>query len=135
MGYAIPINSALETINNILSGNVKTDENTASLGIYGGTISEAYTQTYGWPAGVYVSSVIDNLCSTACRNSGRYIITAFNGEAVTSIEQLQEAIKACSPGDEATITVQVPNEQGQVYRRTYINYIAGIRGRDKCQFK
>ena len=60
MGYAIPINSAIETVNNIMSGNVKTDENTASLGILGGTISEAYTQTYGWPAGVYVSAVVEN---------------------------------------------------------------------------
>ena len=125
MGYAIPINSALETINNILSGNVKTDENTASLGIYGGTISEAYTQTYGWPAGVYVSSVIDNSAAQRAGIQAGYIITAFNGEAVTSIEQLQEAIKACSPGDEATITVQVPNEQGQYTEELTLTTLLG----------
>lgn len=125
MGYAIPINSALETINNILSGKVKTDENTASLGIYGGTISDTYTQTYGWPAGVYVSSVIDNSAAQRAGIQPGYIITAFNRETVTTIEQLQEAIKACSPGDEATITVQVPNDQGQYTEELTLTTLLG----------
>ncbi len=125
MGYAIPINSALETINDILSGNVKTDEDTASLGIYGGTISDAYTQTYGWPAGVYVSSVIDNSAAQRAGIQAGYIITAFNGETVTTIEELQEAIQACSPGDEVTITVQVPDEQGQYTEELTLTTLLG----------
>ena len=113
MGYAIPINSAIETVNNIMSGNVKTDENTASLGILGSTISDAYRQTYGWPAGVYVSAVVENSAAQLAGIQSGYIITGFNGETITTMEQLQGLLESCSPGDEATITVMVPDNYGQ----------------------
>ena len=42
MGYAIPINTALETAKGIIDGTIvaKTDETTAFLGITGGTLDE-----------------------------------------------------------------------------------------------
>ena len=59
MGFAIPINSALETAQGIIDGTIvtKTDENTAYLGISGGTLSEDEASKYGYPAGIYVSMV------------------------------------------------------------------------------
>ena len=125
MGYAIPINSAIETVNNIMSGNVKTDENTASLGILGGTISEAYTQTYGWPAGVYVSAVVENSAAQRAGIQSGYIITGFNGETITTMEQLQGLLESCSPGDEATITVMVPDDSGQYTQEMTLTTLLG----------
>ena len=125
MGYAIPINRALETVNNIMSGNVKTDENTASLGILGGTISDAYTQTYGWPAGVYVSAVVENSAAQRAGIQSGYIITGFNGETITSMEQLQAALESCSPGDEATITVMVPDDSGRYSQEMTLTTLLG----------
>lgn len=59
MGYAIPINTALETAKGIIDGTIvaKTDETTAFLGITGGTLDEDTASAYNAPAGIYVSSV------------------------------------------------------------------------------
>ena len=48
MGYAIPINTALETAKGIIDGTIvaKTDETTAFLGITGGTLDEDTASAY-----------------------------------------------------------------------------------------
>lgn len=114
MGYAIPINSALETVNDIMSGKLvnKTDEEKASLGILGGTVDETATQAYGWPAGVYVSAVYESSAAQRAGLAAGDVIVGFNGETITTMEELQAALEQCSPGDEATIEVKVPGSDG-----------------------
>lgn len=34
------------------------------------------------------------------------IITGFNGEDISTMEELQEKLEACMPGDQVTLTVQ-----------------------------
>lgn len=110
MGYAIPINSVVETVNDIISGKIvnKTDENTAVLGIQGGTMDAS--NAYGIPGGVYVGAVIQNTAAQRAGIQPGYVITAFNGEEITTMEQLQELISQCNPGDKVDITVQIPDQ-------------------------
>lgn len=113
MGFAIPINDALETINGIISGEIvnKSDSDTVYLGIMGGTISESMAEKYGYPQGVYVSSVYSNSAASRAGLQAGYIITGFNGETITTMEELQEALAACTPGDTVTLTVRVPDSE------------------------
>ena len=114
MGFAIPINSALETAQGIIDGTIvpKTDENTAYLGITGGTMDEASAEKYGYPAGVYVSMVMRGSAAQRAGLEQGDIITGFNGESISTMEELQEKLEECVPGDEVTITIQRQSRDG-----------------------
>ena len=115
MGFAIPINSALETAKGIIDGTIvpKTDENTAYLGISGGTLDEEYASKYGYPAGIYVSMVSRGSAAQRAGLQQGDIITGFNGEAIATMEELQEKLEGCLPGDQVTLRVQRQNRQGE----------------------
>lgn len=114
MGFAIPINSALETAKGIIDGTIvaKTDENTAYLGISGGTLDENSASKYGYPSGVYISMVTRNSSAERAGLQQGDILTGFNGEEIATMEELQEKLEKCAPGDEITLTVQRQNNRG-----------------------
>ncbi|MDD3221985.1 MAG: PDZ domain-containing protein [Clostridia bacterium] len=114
MGFAIPINDALETAQGIIDGTIvtKTDENTAYLGISGGTLDEESARSYGYPAGVYVSMVSRNSAAERAGLQQGDVITGFDGEDISTMEQLQELLADHVPGDEIVLTVQRQRVQG-----------------------
>ncbi len=113
MGYAIPINRVVETVSDIISGKIKTDADKAMLGIQGGTVTEEATETYGWPQGVYVSAVVRNSAAQRAGLKVGYVIVGFNGTEITTMEELQELIAQCNPGDKVTLEVMIPSFNGE----------------------
>jgi serine protease Do len=128
MGFAIPINSALETAQGIIDGSIvpKTDENTAYLGISGGTLDEATAESYGYPQGVYISMVERNSAAARAGLQQGDIITGFNGEEILTMEELQERLMKCMPGDQVTLTVQRQNMRGN-FSEMELSTILGSR--------
>lgn len=128
MGFAIPINSALETAQGIIDGSIvpKTDENTAYLGISGGTLDEAAAESYGYPMGVYISMVERNSAAARAGLQPGDIITGFNKEAISTMEELQERLMDCLPGDQITLTVQRQNMRGD-FTEMELSTILGSR--------
>lgn len=114
IGWAIPINEAIETAKGILSGDIvtKTDENTAALGIRGGTIDEETAKKYGYPQGVLISTVYENSAAARAGLSAGCIITSFNGKDITTMEELQEELQKCNPGDTVKMKACVPKDSG-----------------------
>lgn len=126
MGYAIPINSAIETAKAIIDGTLQANENQeAYLGIRGGTIDEETAKTYNAPAGVYISSVESGSAAQRAGLQAGCIITAFNGETISTMEELQEALAGCSAGDSVTITVSFPS--GKEYVSQDLTTILGSK--------
>ena len=121
MGYAIPINTALETAKGIIDGTIvaKTDETTAFLGITGGTLDEDTASAYNAPAGIYVSNVASGSAAQRAGLQAGCIITGFNGEDVSTMEDLQKLIQNCAPGDSVTITAQFPDSNGNYTEQTW----------------
>lgn len=132
MGFAIPIDSALETASALIDGTstVKNDEDSAYLGIAGGTLSETTAEQYGYPAGVYVSMVTaDSAAERAGLEQGD-IITGFNGEALTTMEELQEKLGECAPGEQVTLTVQrqiSSNDENAQFQELQLSTILGSK--------
>lgn len=120
MGYAIPINTALETAKGIIDGTIvaKTDETTAFLGITGGTLDKDTAAAYNAPAGIYVSNVASGSAAQRAGLQAGCIITGFNGEDVTTMEDLQAMIQKCAPGDNVKITAQFPDSNGNYSEQT-----------------
>lgn len=126
MGYAIPINSAIETAKAIIDGTLQANKNQeAYLGIRGGTIDEETAKTYNAPAGVYISSVESGSAAQRAGLQAGCIITAFNGETISTMEELQEALAGCSAGDSVTITVSFPS--GKEYVSQDLTTILGSK--------
>lgn len=110
MGYAIPINSAIQTAKSIIDGTLEANKGQeAYLGIRGGTLDENTAKNYDAPAGVYVSSVASGSAAQRAGLQAGCIITAFDGETISTMEELQEALAAHSAGDSVVITASFQN--------------------------
>ncbi|MBR0084971.1 MAG: trypsin-like peptidase domain-containing protein [Lachnospiraceae bacterium] len=129
MGYAIPINTAVDIAKGIISGEIvtKTDENTAYLGIYGGTIDAATAEQYNCPQGVYISSIIRGSAAERAGLQAGYIITYFNGERTETMEDLQAILDGLLPGDTVTIKVSIPDREGNYEEELEFSTILGSR--------
>jgi S1-C subfamily serine protease len=106
VGFAVPIDAAKRILANLESG--KTVAN-AWLGIAGTTVASSS----GAGSGVEVTGVTSGGPADsagvhgAC--TGGDVITAIDGKAVQTIEQLQVAIASHSPGDKVALTVTSAN--------------------------
>lgn len=129
VGWAIPINKAIETAKGILSGDIvtKTDENTAALGIRGGTIDETAAKKYGYPQGVLISTVYENSAAARAGLGAGCIITGFNGKDIKTMEDLQAELQNCNPGDTVKLKVCVPKNSGEYSEPQEVTTILGSK--------
>ena len=115
MGYAIPISDAKPIIEELMQKEtrLKVDEaNKGVLGITGVNVEAQYSEVYGIPMGVYVSSVTDNSGAAATGLVRGDIITAINGETVETMEELKEEMNYYQAGDVVTLTIMQGSPTG-----------------------
>ena len=98
IGYAIPMSVAKPIIESLIQDGKYTNENQAYLGIKGGDVSSEMV-AYGFPQGVYVSSVS---AGSGAANAGLQegdIITAVDSTKISSMTELQSALYSyrCPP--------------------------------------
>ncbi len=111
MGYAIPIDTAMPIVNSLIEGASSTKATTmsaeggVSLGITGATITEEYAQYYDIPQGVYIKSVESDSAAASAGIQTGDIITAIDGQSISSIEELKSKLASYQSGDKADITV------------------------------
>lgn len=108
-GYAIPISDAEPIITELMSETHVAEEDKPYLGIYGQDVPAAYQERFGWPAGIYVSQVVNGSPASLAGIESGDIITEFNGTAVDTMTALQEQLEKCSVGDKITLKVQRGN--------------------------
>ncbi len=133
MGYAIPINTAIKTAKGIIDGTIKTktDDDTAYLGITGGTVSDTMAQQYNIPEGVYVSNVEKDSAAASAGLTSGCVITKFKGTQIKSMEELQTALGKCSPGDTVEMTVQFPDSNDKYSEKT-IKAVLGAKSQSSA---
>ena len=118
LGFAVPINTAIRVMEQLKDGG---QVEYAWLGIQGQTLTEDISAALGIEGeGVLVAEVVDGspaaeaglqggTSETSVQGQpyvvGGDIITAIDGEAVTSMEELAGTIAEKAPGDEITLTV------------------------------
>ena len=129
MGYAIPISAAEPIIGDLMNKETRTkitDGNIGYMGImYPVTISEEMTSMYNFPRGVYVRSVESGSPADKAGVLSGDILVKFDGEKITTYEELQETLQYYAPGDEVTITVK-RQIQGE-YIEVELTIILGTR--------
>jgi serine protease Do len=105
IGYAIPINDAMEIINALIAGESLEKTQTAYLGIGGGDVSSDVASAYGLPQGVYVKEVYEGSGAADAGICQGDIITGIDGTELTSMSELQTLLMNYSAGDTVTLTV------------------------------
>ena len=116
MGFAIPISDASDVIQNLMNKETRSkvsDEERGYLGIKGYDVSEEGAQMYNMPTGVYVKEVMSGGGDEKAGLTKGSIITGFEGSSISSMSSLQEQLQYYKAGEEVTLTVQIPDKNGE----------------------
>ena len=116
MGFAIPISDASDVIQNLMNKETRSkvsDEERGYLGINGYDVSEEGAQMYNMPTGVYVKEVMSVGGAEKAGLTKGSIITGFEGSSISSMSSLQEQLQYYKAGEEVTLTVQIPDKNGE----------------------
>lgn len=119
MGYAIPISSVEDLINNMMNQKTKVqvdEDQRGYLGIQGADVPTDYVQRFGMPEGAMVTKITAGSPAETAGFQLNDIITAVDGQKVSSMETLKSALSYYAAGESVTITVQRPS--GNQYTET-----------------
>ena len=129
MGFAIPISRAIPIIEELMSHETlsKVDESEqGTIGISGATVTSDVAKAYKMPQGVYVAQIIENGGAANSELREGDIITAIDGQTVTSMEELQKRLQYYKAGTEVTLTVQRQDGMGS-YAEAAVKVTLGTR--------
>ncbi len=115
MGYAIPISDAQPIIEKLMTRETRLRVEEADrgfLGITGIDVVAEYSQLYGMPKGVYISSVSEGTGAAEAGLVRGDIITALNGEEVKSMDDLKEELSYYSVGSTVELTIMQGSPTG-----------------------
>ena len=118
MGYAIPISVAQPIMDKLMTKEVQEDH--GYLGISGANVTEEVAKTYGMPQGVYISKAESGLAAANAGLKKGDIITAFDGQEVKSMTQLQELIQYYGVGEEVEVTYYTQGSDGYEEKKTTV---------------
>ena len=113
MGYAIPVSLAMPILEDLMTQKtrMRLDADQAGyMGITGQGVSNEAVLFYGIPKGVYVTSVEDGSPAFNAGLEEGDIITAFDGQPVTGMQELQTLQLYYEPGEEIEVTVCAGSE-------------------------
>ena len=116
MGFAIPISDASDVIQNLMNKETRSkvsDEERGYLGIKGYDVSEEGAQMYNMPTGVYVKEVMSGGGAEKAGLTKGSIITGFEGSSISGMSSLPEQLQYYKAGEEVTLTVQIPDKNGE----------------------
>lgn len=103
IGFAIPTSTIQEVVNQLLRNGRVTGR--AAIGVTIGPIPEDAAAAYCLPDGLYVVSVAEGSDAAAKGLAEGDVITAIDGQGVTTTAQVGEIIAGLEVGDTITMTV------------------------------
>lgn len=112
MGFAIPINTALEVVKEIIDNK---DNPSPYIGIEIYKYDSDYLAQYKLPAGAAVKSVVTNAPAYSAGIRAGDIITEFNRIEITEYTDFIDALDECEPGTKVTARIY---RNGRYYSTT-----------------
>ena len=109
MGFAIPISKAQEILNNLMTKKTReaVDESAQGyLGIQGTNIHASAAQEFGMPVGIYLFKIVEGGAAASSDLKEKDIITKFDGQSVTNMEELKQMLTYYEGGSTVSLTVQ-----------------------------
>lgn len=118
MGYAIPISTAQVVLTDIMNAETIPEGEGAYLGIIGRTLDSQYSDALGMPNGIYVSQVVEGSPAEKAGIAAGDIITALDGNNVSTMEGLKEKLSIKKANTEVKITLKRANQNGEYEEKT-----------------
>lgn len=112
MGFAIPVNTALTVIKDIIENK---DNPSPYIGIEVYTYNSAYLEKYGLPHGAAVKSVVSNGPAAQAQIKSGDIITEFGGVTIDEYTDFVTELNKCKPGAKVTAKIY---RNGRYYSTT-----------------
>ncbi len=113
VGFALPVNYAVDIAEQIIDGKTPTH---AQLGVSLSTVTSSVAKRYGLSVdeGAYISAVSAGSGAEEAGIQVGDIVTAFDGESVTSASDLMLDIRSKNPGDKVTLTINRSGETSDI---------------------
>lgn len=108
MGYAIPISSVIDVINELMNRETRElvdEKDRGYLGISGYAVDSEAQQRYGTPAGISVQYVEEGSAAEKAGIQQFDIITKFDGQKIGSVEDLQSLLQYYKAGETVKVTI------------------------------
>ena len=118
MGYAIPMSTAKEILNDLMNSTTISEEEAAFLGVVGKTIDSTYSEALGMPSGIYVSQVVSGSPAESAGISAGDVITGLDGNTVSTMDGLKSKLERKKAGTKVEITLQRANQNGEYEEQT-----------------
>ena len=121
VGYAIPISDVSDLIQNLMNQATKTkvaEKDQGAIGIKGMSVPTEYSKQLNMPEGVYVSEITKGGGAEAAGMAKGSVITAIDGTTVSSKDDLQEQLQYYAKGDKVSLTIQIPQSNGEYEEKT-----------------
>ncbi|MCD8395821.1 MAG: S1C family serine protease [Lachnospiraceae bacterium] len=112
VGYAIPIDTAAPILEQLINKETRDKLSDSERGYIGATVltvSDEATGTYNMPAGAFVYEVTEGSAADEAGIQSGDIISAIEGESVSSSTELIEIMSYYAPGETITLEVQTAN--------------------------
>ncbi len=112
MGYFIPIDTAVPVLEQLINKETRDKLSDSERGYIGATVlsvSDEAVETYNMPAGAFVYEVTSGSAAEEAGLKNGDIITALEGESVTSSDDLIEKMSYYAPGETITLVVYTAN--------------------------
>lgn len=109
MGFAIPISKAQDILTTLMTKKTRVavaEDAQGTLGIRVTNIDASTSKEYGMPVGVYVYQIMEDGAAAKSDLKEKDIITKFDGQSVTSMEELTRMLTYYESGSTVTLTVQ-----------------------------
>ncbi len=102
MGFAIPVNSIVPIIDELLENGFVSRP---YLGIYGKEVDQSMSELYEIPMGIFVSQIVENSGANNSDLKPRDIIISIDGIKTFTMEDLTNALENYKVGDTVTLKV------------------------------
>ncbi len=116
MGYAIPISSVTDIIEDFMDQHTRipvAEEDLGYIGISLQEVSQSLSARFGIPVGIYVVEVMDGGGAQAAGLQVGDIITKFDGESIESYDDLQSVLQYFAKG--TTVKVEFQRQENGEY--------------------
>ncbi len=126
MGFAIPISSATEIINNLMNQETKTkvdEDKRGYLNIVGFDVDSKTAQTYGLEEGVFIEKVIEGGAAQKAGLEEKDIIVKINDTKIGEMTDLQKQLQYYAVGDKVNITIKYAD--GKEYKEKTVEVTLG----------
>ena len=124
MGYAIPISDAMPILEELMSLQTKlkvSENNRGVLGISGINVERSYSELYGMPVGVYVSTVNENSAAEKYGLKKGDVIIGIGDQEIATMQQLKKEMEYHAAGE--TIQLIIMRDMGGTFEEQVLEVV------------